>query len=106
MTIYEYDTVSAAREGEPAQDLPVPSHDALALVDRLNAGEPYAVAFGGQGSAWLETLEELVAGAGIESEIAALAEEAGLLLAPVTREIVVVRPIGFEPLQLDARAGR
>jgi fatty acid synthase len=32
-----------------------------ALVDRLNAGEPYAVAFGGQGSSsWLANLEELV----------------------------------------------
>ena len=32
-----------------------------ALVDRLNTGEPYAVAFGGQGnSAWLANLEELV----------------------------------------------
>jgi uncharacterized protein YhaN len=31
-----------------------------ALVDRLNAGEPYAVAFGGQGSSsWLANLEEL-----------------------------------------------
>ena len=59
MTIYEYDTVSAASKDE-AQVPPVPSHDALALVDHLNAGEPYAVAFGGQGGAWLENLEELV----------------------------------------------
>jgi len=67
VTIYEYDTVSAASKDE-AQIPPVPSHDALALVDHLNAGEPYAVAFGGQGSALLESLEELVSGAGIESE--------------------------------------
>ena len=40
-----------------------------ALVDRLNAGEPYAVAFGGQGASWLENLEELVSSAGIESEV-------------------------------------
>ena len=32
-----------------------------ALVDLLNAGEPYAVAFGGQGGNWLENLEELIA---------------------------------------------
>ncbi|MBV8346186.1 MAG: 3-oxoacyl-ACP synthase, partial [Mycolicibacterium sp.] len=94
MTIYEYDRVSAGRDGDSA----MPSHGPHALVDRLNAGEPYAVAFGGQGSAWLETLEELVAGAGIESEIATLAGEADLLLAPVARDLVVVRPIGFEPL--------
>ena len=98
MTIYEYDTVSAASKDE-AQVPPVPSHDALALVDHLNAGEPYAVAFGGQGSAWLESLEELVSGAGIESEIAALTDQATLLLEPVARELVVVRPIGFEPMQ-------
>ncbi len=70
----------------------------LALVDRLTAGEPYAVAFGGQGSAWLETCEELVASAGIEAELATLAGEADLLLEPIAKELVVVRPIGFEPL--------
>src|SRR5581483_10702509 len=71
---------------------------ALALVDRLTAGESYAVAFGGQGSAWLETLEELVSSAGIESELATLVGEVNLLLEPVAKELVVVRPIGFEPL--------
>jgi len=69
-----------------------------ALVDRLTAGEPYAVAFGGQGSAWLETLEELVSSAGIESDVATLVGEAELLLEPVAQELVVVRPIGFGPL--------
>ncbi len=79
------------------------SSDALAgshaLVDRLNAGEPYAVAFGGQGGAWLENLEELVSSAGIESELNEIVGEAELLLAPVAREMVVVRPIGFEPMK-------
>ncbi|MDY6999242.1 MAG: DUF1729 domain-containing protein, partial [Actinomycetota bacterium] len=70
-----------------------------ALVDRLHSGEPYAVAFGGQGGAWLENLEELVNSAGIESEITALVGEAELLLEPLARELVVVRPIGFEPMQ-------
>ena len=98
MTICENDSVSVARDGESAQDSPVPSHGGHALVDRLNAGEPYAVAFGGQGSAWLETLEELVSSAGIESEIATLAGDADLLLAPAARDLVV-RPIGFEPLR-------
>ena len=76
--------------------MPQSSH---ALVDRLNAGEPYAVAFGGQGSAWLETLEELVSSAGIEAELATLVGEAELLLEPVARELIVVRPIGFQPMQ-------
>ncbi|MBX7456293.1 DUF1729 domain-containing protein [Mycolicibacterium sp. 3033] len=72
---------------------------AHALVDRLHAGEPYAVAFGGQGGPWLENLEELVNSAGIESEISQLVAEAELLLEPLARELVVVRPIGFEPMQ-------
>ncbi|WP_328358672.1 DUF1729 domain-containing protein [Mycobacterium sp. NBC_00419] len=96
MTIHEHDRLSTgdgSRRGEAKQ---TPTH---ALVDRLSAGEPYAVAFGGQGAAWLDTLEELVTSAGIESELATLAGEAELLLEPVARELVVVRPIGFEPLR-------
>ncbi|MCV7030763.1 type I polyketide synthase [Mycobacterium sherrisii] len=92
MTIHEHDRVSADRD----ENGPLSTH---ALVDRLAAGEPYAVAFGGQGSAWLETLEELVSSAGIETEIATLVGEAELRLEPVAKELVVVRPIGFEPLQ-------
>ncbi len=92
MTIHEHDRVSANREGTGP-------HSAHALVDRLAAGEPYAVAFGGQGSAWLETLEELVSSAGIESDLATLVGEVELLLEPVARELVVVRPVGFEPLR-------
>ena len=100
MTINEHDRVSAGHDDESGA--PQASH---ALVDRLTAGEPYAVAFGGQGSAWLESLEELVSSAGIEAEIATLVGEAELLLEPVARELIVVRPIGFEPMQLGARAG-
>nr|BBX81362.1 type I polyketide synthase [Mycobacterium florentinum] len=37
--------------------------------------------------------------AGIETDIATLVGEAELLLEPVAKELVVVRPIGFEPLQ-------
>lgn len=91
MTIHEHGRVSAERD-------PNGPHTAHALVDRLTAGEPYAVAFGGQGSAWLETLEELVSSAGIESDLATLVGEVELLLEPVAKELVVVRPIGFEPL--------
>jgi fatty acid synthase len=102
VTIYEYDAVAASRDG----DSPQPSHGVHALVDRLNAGEPYAVAFGGQGSAWLGTLEELVSSAGIEDELAMLVGEADVILEPVARELVVVRPIGFDPLRwVRAHAG-
>ena len=102
MTIYEHDRVPAGWNDESGSDRTADGNaadTAHALVDRLSAGEPYAVAFGGQGSAWLETLEELVSSAGIESELATLAGEAELLLEPVASELVVVRPIGFEPLQ-------
>ena len=54
VTVYVHEPVSAGGDGDPAQT----RYSTDALVDRLNAGEPYAVAFGGQGSAWLETLEE------------------------------------------------
>jgi fatty acid synthase len=91
VTIHEHDRVSADRRGDGQPD----SH---ALVDRLTAGEPYAVAFGGQGSAWLENLEELVSSAGIEQDLATLVGEAELRLEPVAKDLVVVRPIGFEPL--------
>ena len=95
MTIYEHHRVSSDLDGITAQA----TQGTHALVDRLTAGEAYAVAFGGQGSAWLETLEELVSSAGIESELATLVGEVDLLLEPVAKELVVVRPIGFEPLR-------
>jgi fatty acid synthase len=95
VTINEQRRLTTERAGEIPEALSGPH----ALVDRLNAGEPYAVAFGGQGGTWLENLEELVSSAGIESELSEIVGEAALLLEPVARELVVVRPIGFEPLQ-------
>jgi fatty acid synthase, bacteria type len=100
VTIHEHDRVSTDRDGNRPHRGHLPlTGDTHALVDRLTAGEPYAVAFGGQGSAWLETLEELVSSAGIETDLATLVGEVELLLEPVAKELVVVRPIGFEPLQ-------
>ncbi|MDX1891493.1 DUF1729 domain-containing protein [Mycolicibacterium sp. 050158] len=90
--------MTTGRKGGPADGSPVQT-GAHALVDQLNAGEPYAVAFGGQGGNWLENLEELISSAGIESELSEVIGEAALLLEPVARELVVVRPIGFEPMQ-------
>jgi fatty acid synthase len=98
VTINEHDRVTTGRKGGSAEG-PSPQTGAHALVDLLNAGEPYAVAFGGQGGNWLENLEELISSAGIESELSEIVGEAALLLEPVARELVVVRPIGFEPMQ-------
>ncbi|MGB8407051.1 MAG: 3-oxoacyl-ACP synthase, partial [Mycobacterium sp.] len=95
MTINEHHKVTSGRADDSAASLT----GAHALVDLLNAGEPYAVAFGGQGAGWLENLEELVSSAGIESELSEVVGEAALLLEPVARELVVVRPVGFEPMQ-------
>ena len=95
MTIYEYDRVSAGRESDSGK----PAHATHALVDRLSAGEAYAVAFGGQGSGWLENLEELVSSAGIEDELAKLVDDAEVMLEPIAHELMVVRPVGFEPLR-------
>ncbi|MDF2828990.1 MAG: 3-oxoacyl-ACP synthase, partial [Mycobacterium sp.] len=95
MTINEHDRVSTGRGAVGSTS----THTAHALVDQLNAGEPYAVAFGGQGGNWLENLEELISSAGIESELSEVVGEAALLLEPVARELVVVRPVGFEPIQ-------
>lgn len=93
MSIHE-----SARLGDGA-DRDADRAGAHALVDRLNAGEPYAIAFGGQGnSSWLAGLEELVTTAGIESELSRIVAEADLLLEPLADELVVVRPIGFHPL--------
>ena len=95
MTIYEYDRVSAGPYGYSTEH-------AHTLVDRLNAGEPYAVAFGGQGGrqgvGWLEHLEELVSSAGLEDELVDLVTEAYVILEPIADELAVVRPVGFEPL--------
>ena len=102
MTINEkHDWGTAAKDGgaTPGRNGGPAHAGAHALVDQLNSGEPYAVAFGGQGGNWLENLEELISSAGIESELSEVVGEAALLLQPVARELVVVRPIGFEPLQ-------
>lgn len=96
MTINEHDRITAGRDADTRS---AATHGAHALVDLLNAGEPYAVAFGGQGGNWLENLEELISSAGIESELSEVVGEAALLLEPVARELVVVRPVGFEPMQ-------
>lgn len=98
MTINDQHRATTGTNGRADQNFE-PLTGTHALVDRLHSGEPYAVAFGGQGGAWLENLEELVNSAGIESEISQLVAEAELLLEPLARELVVVRPIGFEPMK-------
>ncbi|MFC9790254.1 fatty acid synthase subunit beta domain-containing protein [Rhodococcus sp. NPDC127528] len=75
-----------------------PSSAKLPLRDRLVAGEPYALAFGGQGAAWLAPLEELVRDNGLEPEMTDLVNAAAALLEPVAHDLLVVRPAGFDPI--------
>ncbi|MDM2116306.1 DUF1729 domain-containing protein, partial [Mycobacteroides abscessus] len=98
MTINEYDKVTSSEDPDANGAVDPGPSAGPALIDRLESGEPYAVAFGGQGSDWLESLADLAASAGIESELATLAGEAELRLEPVAKELVVVRPVGFSPL--------
>ncbi|CRK49180.1 Fatty acid synthase [Rhodococcus sp. RD6.2] len=68
------------------------------LRDRIAAGEPYALAFGGQGAAWLDSLEELIRDNGLEPDLTDLVNQAAALVAPVAQDLLVVRPIGFDPI--------
>ncbi|QBJ95111.1 DUF1729 domain-containing protein [Rhodococcus sp. ABRD24] len=68
------------------------------LVDRLRSGEPYALAFGGQGAPWLSALAELTRDSGLEPSLTTLVNEAAALLAPIADDLLVVRPVGFDPI--------
>nr|WP_239003508.1 type I polyketide synthase [Nocardia panacis] len=68
------------------------------LVDRLVNGTPYALAFGGQGARWLGELGEIGRDSALEPELTALVNEAAALLEPVAAQLLVVRPVGFDPI--------
>ena len=68
-----------------------------ALVDRLLAGTPYAIAFGGQGSPWLEPLASLIRDFALEAELETLVGQADDLLVPVAAELARVG-VTFTPL--------
>ena len=95
MTINEHDRVSTGQRTDAFRD----------AARRPRAGRPaqrrrtVCRRVRRPGRHWLENLEELVSSAGIESELSEIVGEAALLLEPVARELVVVRPIGFEPMQ-------
>ncbi|MEU6563907.1 fatty acid synthase subunit beta domain-containing protein [Nocardia nova] len=68
------------------------------LLDRLLGGERYALAFGGQGAQWLRELEEIGRDSALEPELTGLVREAEARLAPVAAQLLVVRPVGFDPV--------
>ncbi|MEO6470355.1 MAG: fatty acid synthase subunit beta domain-containing protein, partial [Aeromicrobium sp.] len=67
------------------------------LVDRINGGESYALAFGGQGVPWLDPFAELVRDFALEGDLSALLSEAKERLAPVAAELARV-DAPFDPL--------
>src|SRR5665811_2307800 len=67
------------------------------VADRITAGSPYALAFGGQGVPWLEPLAELVRDFALEGELDALVTEAESLIAPVAAQIAVAGT-PFDPI--------
>nr|WP_245541589.1 type I polyketide synthase [Smaragdicoccus niigatensis] len=68
-----------------------------ALIDRLRDGEPYALAFGGQGGTWHDVLTDLAREHSLTAELKALVAKAAEMIAPVADELLVIRPGGFEP---------
>ena len=72
--------------------------DSSGLLDRLSAGESYAICFGGQGGAWLPTLTELVADADLGQSIAAVVEKSRDVLGPIADELAAAGSDRFEPL--------
>ena len=79
---------------------PAPAQErrgAHTVADRITAGSPYALAFGGQGVPWLEPLAELVRDFALEGELDALVTEAESLIAPVAAQIAVAGT-PFDPI--------
>ncbi len=68
------------------------------LLDRLLNGTPYALAFGGQGAQWLDELADISRDSALEPELTALVNEAEAMLEPVSAQLLVVRPVGFDPV--------
>ena len=99
MTIDENMPTGIRRSVRPAPNGTAVSAPSRApLVDRFTSGEPYALAFGGQGSPWLAALEEIARDSALEPELTELVNEAAARLAPVRQKLLVVRPVGFDPI--------
>jgi len=82
---------------EPLAPLAPTTERRTTLVDRLNAGEPYALAFGGQGTPWLEPFADLLRDFALEGDMTELLKESDKLLAPVTAEFALV-DFSFDPV--------
>ena len=63
------------------------AHDTTSLIADLSNGTPYAIAFGGQGSLWLQSLSDIVRQFGVERELVDLVQRSNDLLAPLASEL-------------------
>ncbi len=101
MTIHESAASGRGRDAYSATGSRANGSSALdrtPLLDRFLAGEPYALAFGGQGASWLGALEEISRDSALEPELTALVNEATAILSPLAGKLLVVRPVGFDPI--------
>ncbi|MFI6310460.1 fatty acid synthase subunit beta domain-containing protein [Nocardia fusca] len=98
MTINESTASGAGHRVDAAAGRTVTETNRTPLLDRLREGTPYALAFGGQGASWLGELAEIGRDAALEPELTALVNEAAALLGPVADQLLVVRPVGFDPV--------
>ncbi|TSD93362.1 DUF1729 domain-containing protein [Skermania sp. ID1734] len=62
------------------------------------AGVPYAITFGGQGSPWLNHLDDIVRDHALEPELTAIVHAAAQILAPVQNRLLIAGPTGFDPI--------
>jgi fatty acid synthase len=98
LTINESTASGAGHRVDAAAGRTVTETNRTPLLDRLREGTPYALAFGGQGASWLGELAEIGRDAALEPELTALVNEAAALLGPVADQLLVVRPVGFDPV--------
>ena len=82
---------------EPLAPLAPSTERRTTLVDRLNGGESYALAFGGQGTPWLAPFADLIRDFALESDMASLVRDALLLTAPVAGEFARIDS-AFDPV--------
>ena len=82
---------------EPLAPLAPSTEHRTTLVDRLNGGEPFALAFGGQGTPWLEPFADLIRDFALEGEMTSLVRDARLLTAPVAGEFARIDS-AFDPV--------
>lgn len=70
----------------------------IPLIERIAAGAPYALAFGGQGAPWLDAFAEICDDHASADELGALVAQAASRSAPVAAQLLVARPLGFDPI--------